>query len=854
MGLVSFMGGNANQKVAQSTGNGLLPNGGTSVGGPAKPAVAKMNGGGLAGFLYNNLVQPFANSTANLTSDAAGLVGAGIDATHGKYGKQGMASAYLNSTPVAQAVNATQGGLGKKIEAGVGNVGGDLLNAAAPFVGGEAFSGAKGLGALLKTGAKVGGTLGAAGGAANAASQGGSASDVLGAAGTGGVEGALTGAAGGAVARGVGGATNLVGKLTGKGGPAAADVAGAGADAAAGNASQNLTNPIARTAANYTQSKVVDQASKDLAPFSGLPTKIRQGSSSDGRTGLNSVVKFAKSMNMPTDANNVVSSMHTIHDALTGENGALSGANRQILAGTDPIQLPDVLGDTQIAIGKNAGALGDTGKSKTGAASSALNEVRNVLNAHLFGGSQGIVGDTTHADANDVLDTIQELEKSAANKPDTDTGNAMTAVLKAAASSLEKSLSAGADESVKSFKLAPEDEAAIAKMVEQKGGTPELTKYAIDTANNSGRMKELRSSQALPVRAGELASAADKQASGAIPKPQGGGNAFQGYATGLEAGQVLRGEPTGLLPLAMRYGGKALGATAAKLSKTGAQAGEQLGQEALTGTRPAPNPNETISRMTGGSTPPGTPPTSQPATAAPTTAPPTGNLTKALGRLIGAGTGQMANQEEQNGGAPQTAPTQATSDTTGASDVPTNWVTADQAGPQIDENSIPGGTLAELSQEMQADPKNATLYKDIYDAAQAQVKASIPKAPTAAQAQGATAIQDAFSLIDSVEQEFQSAGGANHAAGYAASLPVIGQHLQPAIYAYNKTKFDAATALAKALSGRAATTNTLKMAMESLPDATDSPQSAAAKLANVRRDLAGKAPNYGLIPAPAGGQ
>lgn len=1001
---------------------------------PVQPS-AKPQSGGVSKFLgglYDATVRPFEKGVQNVTSDLAGLGGAAgtavKDVAQGKRGDP-MVKAYLNSTPVGQAAS-TQTSTGKKIEAGVGSAGSDVLNAVSPLVGGEELAGKTGL-RLVGNSVGVGAKLGAAGGVSSAVSQGGSGKDVFTQGVEGGGYGALAGLAGGTVA-GVAGskiarnamsgtgkvASGVLEGITGKSPAAAGDVAGAGAGAASGNIKANVrtsepaqmptgpaqmpTGPVGKTAANYTQSKVIDQAAQDLTPFNGLTSKVREGTSSDGRTGLNNVVKFAKQMNMPTDANNVVSSLHTIHEALTGENGALSGANRQILAGTGEIQLPDVLGDTKAAIGKNAGALGDIGRSTTGAASSALNEVRNVLNAHLFGGSKGMVGNTTHADANDILDTIQELERSANNKPDTDTGNAMTSVLKAAASSLEKSLASGADRAVGAFKLAPEDEEAIAQMIERKGGTPELAQYAVDAANKSGRVRELRSSQAMAVRAGELADAADKHASGAIPKPQGGGNAFQGYATGLEAGQVLRGEPTGLIPLAMRFGGKAVGATAAKLSPSGAQAGEQLGQEALTGTRPAPSPEDVISRMTGGNEPVPEP-APGPAPPAPT---PTNTVTKAIGRLIGerpagapvsvhgpipetqaqplgvranvqnpqgeprpvvngisgpvqnsgstmgaesqpainlpthtiqspseatpiptrlapeptgtgqasgpvqthiqpgtaggfkginavgyragsaartlvdrtkegvgrlpgavsgaaravthpnlssligALTGEAANQAGQNGLSAGTS--SSGGQPPASSDVPTQWVTADQLGPTIDENSIPGGTLADLSNEIQADPKNATMYKDIYDAAQAKIKSSVPKAPTAAQAQGATAIQDAFSLIDSVEQEFQDAGGANHAAGYEASLPIIGQHLQPAIYGYNKTKFDAATALAKALSGRAATSATLKMALDSLPNATDSAQSASAKLANVRRDLAGKAPNYGLVPA--GGQ
>lgn len=222
--------------------------------------------------------------------------------------------------------------------------------------------------------------------------------------------------------------------------------------------------------------------------------------------------------------------------------------------------------------------------------------------------------------------------------------------------------------------------------------------------------------------------------------------------------------------------------------------------------------------------------------------------------LLGALTGSATNQLGQNLSTPGSSSPTSTADAaanpgTDANGTPTQWVTADQNGPTLDASTIPGGTLEDLENEVAADPKNASVYEAIYNDAQDQVKASIPKAPTAAQSAGATAIQDAFGYLDTVEQELQQAGGVNAQAGYEANIPLIGKYLQPGVTAYNETKFDAATALAKALTGRAATAASLKLATASLPSPTDSPQQAAQKLANVRLELANKAPDYGLVPA-----
>lgn len=228
------------------------------------------------------------------------------------------------------------------------------------------------------------------------------------------------------------------------------------------------------------------------------------------------------------------------------------------------------------------------------------------------------------------------------------------------------------------------------------------------------------------------------------------------------------------------------------------------------------------------------------------------NASAVLGSLIGQG-GNQIGQSPLTAGATAPAARSVSADTgVDENGTPTQWVSAADAGPTLDASTIPGGTLQEFEAEVSANPKNATIYKDIYDSAQAQVKASIPKAPTAAQASGATSIQDAFGYLDTVEQELNALGGVNAQSGYEAKIPLIGKYLQPGVTAYNETKFDAATALAKALTGRAATSASLKLATESLPSPTDSPSQAAQKLANVRLELANKAPDYGLVPATSG--
>lgn len=150
-------------------------------------------------------------------------------------------------------------------------------------------------------------------------------------------------------------------------------------------------------------------------------------------------------------------------------------------------------------------------------------------------------------------------------------------------------------------------------------------------------------------------------------------------------------------------------------------------------------------------------------------------------------------------------------------------------------------TQQELVNDINNDPKNAANYISLYKTLQ-------PTTDTSAADQATiSSLKDASSYLDTAEQELAALGGAKGPAeGLEADIPGLGQYLQPGAAAYNKTKVDVATSIAKALTGSKPAATVIKAYMESLPSVTDTPTVAAQKLANVRLELSNKASDYGL--------
>ncbi len=164
-------------------------------------------------------------------------------------------------------------------------------------------------------------------------------------------------------------------------------------------------------------------------------------------------------------------------------------------------------------------------------------------------------------------------------------------------------------------------------------------------------------------------------------------------------------------------------------------------------------------------------------------------------------------------------------------------------------------SLQNLQADIQRDPKNASTYMDIYKTFNSASAA--PKA-TAAQIASAQAITDGYAALNSASDQLAGMGGTGpkNAGG---KLPLIGGYINSNVAAYEKTRIDLATALAKALTGRSAVPHSLiTQYMNSIPDATTPPAQAAQQMANLQNQLDQRAQQEAVLnPAAAqlvGGQ
>lgn len=100
----------------------------------------------------------------------------------------------------------------------------------------------------------------------------------------------------------------------------------------------------------------------------------------------------------------------------------------------------------------------------------------------------------------------------------------------------------------------------------------------------------------------------------------------------------------------------------------------------------------------------------------------------------------------------------------------------------------------------------------------------------------------ALSGLDTATENLVTAGGAKGLAGFFAKIPKLGQYFDPRGYAYEQTKPDLATQIAKAISGSSRpAAGLINQYINSLPDITDTPQSAQDKLNNIYTQLINQA-------------
>lgn len=107
-------------------------------------------------------------------------------------------------------------------------------------------------------------------------------------------------------------------------------------------------------------------------------------------------------------------------------------------------------------------------------------------------------------------------------------------------------------------------------------------------------------------------------------------------------------------------------------------------------------------------------------------------------------------------------------------------------------------------------------------------------------------IQTALSSLVASEQNLVSGGGAQGPLGASAKIPFVGQYLNPSGAAYQKTKIETATQLAKAITNSARPgQQVIDAYMHSLPDVADNPEFAKQKIDLLRNQINAQAKSFG---------
>lgn len=568
-----------------------------------------------------------------------------------------------------------------------------------------------------------------------------------------------------------------------------------GAGALLGLAGRTVLKPVVEGAAAKATADAGQAAVDQAAPFLNVPKGIREGTAPG--TGLNTIQGILKNFGMGTDP----AAMHTANNVVTGPNGAVSGTVRQILAGIGDVPTGNIEAPIKAAIGQEAGNLGQLveGRNASGAANNVLQEVRNTIGAKLYHGGGTV---TNAADANDVFDAIQALGTKAAGKADDAASQSQAAVLNAAKTALEKQLygHAGANDAVKAFKLAPEDEAAIRAEVEKQSGSSLLADHVINGINNAKNVQELRSMQAPFVAAGRLASAADRAAEGTLPKAVSAPVAEPAGTGGLLSKVAGQAVPMGALATAIpTHGASLLAIPAAKLA---AKVADSVPVRTATGAA-----LNATSKVVGGTA---------------------GSL---LGQVAGRLGSQAAGQDiSGNGAAPGTtgAPISPTTDLSGSLDQ--LGAGTQDAATQSATDSSPYSKASELA-DMARDPKNAAYYTSLYKEANPANPNKMSAVTSRQYAQVISAdsrLNDFEKLMNQVVN--QSGPGAipvglAREAGGALNLDTNAKN-------FNDIRSEMALSLSRALSGGNTTgSETMMKRIEGyIPQITDSKESAAGKM------------------------
>jgi len=297
----------------------------------------------------------------------------------------------------------------------------------------------------------------------------------------------------GALGQGVGMGAS---KLLGMGGNALADF-GAGAAAKAADATQAAT---------------------DFAPYAN----VAKGADLQGMKSLFNDQLGTQDIS-PANVHNVTS-------MLTG-GGAndtpdfINATKNQLVAGAGPVDISGISDTLKNSINNesNIAALGNAearGSAGNGLYNSLMNKTMSLYGpegaATVANGSpEASIDMTIHPTA--VQDAIQSTRDSLDNlNTNTDTGQATANVLNDYRNALTKALgdSGGLNQIIKDYTVPAEDEAAFRAAVAAKGLPSQVADYGINTLNNAKNYTDITKAEVPLVKAGQLASAADKYQAG----------------------------------------------------------------------------------------------------------------------------------------------------------------------------------------------------------------------------------------------------------------------------------------------------------------------------------------------------
>lgn len=808
---------------------------------PQAPAQAapQPTGGGVGGWLYNNLVKPTVNSVGGAISDVPrigesvanlGKIGAGVITGN----KVATSNAVTAQNKVLDSSNFKNKFEDPNLEKAGGKSTGQVLNLLAPVAGG-ATSGVKDLAVL---GAKLGATGGAANAAAKGEGAGGVANNALGGAAVGGV----TGAAGGGLAKGAGA---LLGKVSGKADTAAINptdtpkpnIVQAKSAKQGVNDAQNILHERAQPFANVTKSNLDSAGSYDK----------------NGKfVGLNHIQDMLQSMGTkPTPEN-----MQAFHDVMASPSsdpgspaGWINGALDSSLQGAGKIDVGDPLTAAKTAVQAHTDPLGELGSG--GHADSTMAQIRNTIQGKLYGG-KGNVG--TPVEASDVLQAVRGLESASSHlSPTAETTPAKQAVYKAVIGHLNDALSenSNVNESVNGFKTTPEDQMGIHADVKNSGLSEGVGKHIINTLDNAKTYQDLRSALQPAVIAGNLSKAAQKADASALPEAAktASNGGMGGLSTTYEGASALHGNP---------IAAGVLGVKAAKVM--GGKAAARLAPDAYRGAFEAKlAPSEVAAGKIaqaggGGDVPPVSPtaaPVSQPSIIDDHTA--SNVFDRMMGGVKNAHAARAATAVGAANAEPGLTNGQPPSDqvpgdvaTSLPTDTPSSADTA--TGSQVFTSEVLEALAIRDIQETGG--KNLASISTLSSLFGSQGKETGKSALTATQQTRSDAIQNAAGAIQVVAQQFAKAGGANLLTAAESKIPFIDRMKNPSdLNAYNATRYDAASALAAATVGGKPTASSIKYWEGSLPAATDSAEKAQQKIDNIMQQLTERGKIYGLTSA-----